>query len=52
MCPDNWSPTLGITDILKEFLEFVETLKTFQKLKMFQDVDLPDDMIFEIASFF
>ena len=51
-CPDNWSPAFRITDILKEFLEFVETLKTFQKLQTFRDVNLPDDMIFEIASFF
>jgi ubiquitin-protein ligase len=34
MCPDNWSPTFGIADILKEFLEFVETLKTFQKTEI------------------
>ena len=50
-CPDNWSPSFRITDILKEFLEFVETLKTFQKMKMFNGANLPDDMIFEIASF-
>ena len=51
-CPDNWSPAFRITDILKEFLVFTEKLKTFQKLKMFAGVDLPDDMIFEINSFF
>jgi len=51
-CPDNWSPSFKITDILKEYLDFVEKLKTFQKLKMFKDVQLPDDMIFEISSYF
>lgn len=51
-CPDNWSPSFRITDILKEYLDFVEKLKTFQKLKMFNGVNLPDDMIFEISSFF
>lgn len=51
MCPDNWSPSFRITDILNEYVGFVEKLKTFQKLKMFQAVRLPDDMIYEVASF-
>jgi hypothetical protein len=52
MCPDNWSPSFGILDILNEYVSFVEKLITFQKLKMFQGVRLPDDMIYEITSFF
>ena len=28
-CPENWSPALGILDILREFVAFVETLKMF-----------------------
>jgi hypothetical protein len=52
MCPENWSPALGILDILKEYVGLVEKLKTFQKLKMFRCVRLPDDTIYEITSFF
>jgi hypothetical protein len=50
-CENNWSPSLGIMDILKEYFGFVETLKTYQKIKIFRDVNLPDDMINEIISF-
>ena len=51
LCPENWSPSFKILDILKEYVIFVEKLKTRQKLKMFHGVKLPDDMIYEIASF-
>lgn len=50
-CPDNWSPSFGIIHILHEFVGFVEKLKTHQKIKIFQSVNLPEDMIYEITSF-
>jgi len=52
MCPENWSPSFGIKDILHEYVLFVNKLITFQKLKMFKGAKLPNDMIYEIASFF
>jgi ubiquitin-protein ligase len=50
-CPDNWSPAFHILDVLREYVDFVEKLKTFQKMRMFRRVALPDDMIYEIGSF-
>jgi ubiquitin-protein ligase len=50
-CADNWSPSLGIKDIMNEYIGFVEKLKTYQKIKIFRDTNLPDDMINEIISF-
>lgn len=50
-CAENWSPALGIKHIMREYIAFVEKLKTYQKIKMFQDIWLPDDMIKEIISF-
>lgn len=50
-CPNNWSPALTIIHVLKEYEEFKETLKTFQKIKMFQYSSLPDDIIREINTY-
>ena len=50
-CPDKWAPSLGIKHIMNEYIAFVEKLKTYQKIKIFRDVMLPDDMIGEIISF-
>ena len=50
-CADNWAPSLGIKHIMNEYIAFVETLKTYQKIKIFRDVMLPDEMIQEIISF-
>ena len=50
-CPDKWAPSLGINHIMNEYIAFVEKLKTYQKIKIFRDVMLPDDMIGEIISF-
>jgi hypothetical protein len=50
-CANNWSPSLGIIDVMKEYVRFVETLKTYQKIKIFGDIHLPEDIIKEIISF-
>ena len=50
-CADNWSPSLGIKHIMKEYIGFIEKLKTYQKIRMFQDIRLPDGIIKEIISF-
>ena len=50
-CPDKWAPSLGIQHIMNEYIAFVDTLKTYQKIKIFRDVLLPDDMINTIVSF-
>lgn len=50
-CPNNWSPALTIIHVLKEYEDFKETLKTFQKIKMFQYSSLPDDIIREINTY-
>jgi hypothetical protein len=51
LCPGKWSPTLNIFDILNEYEAFKERLKTIQKKYMFQFVNLPDDMIYEIMGY-
>jgi len=50
-CPEKWSPTLNIFDILKEYESFKDKLKTIQKKYMFQFINLPDDMIYEILGY-
>jgi ubiquitin-protein ligase len=50
-CTENWSPALGIKHIMKEYIEFIEKLKTYQKIRMFQGIRMPDDIIKEIISF-
>jgi hypothetical protein len=50
-CPEKWSPTLNIFDILKEYEAFKEKLKTIQKKYMFKYINLPDDMIYEILGY-
>ena len=50
-CPNNWTPAMGMLRILREYLDFVETLKNYQKKRIFQPNNLPDDVIKEIISF-
>jgi hypothetical protein len=51
MCTGKWSPVLNIFDIINEYEVFKERLKTIQKKYMFQFVNLPDDMIYEILGY-
>lgn len=51
LCPGKWSPVLNIFDILNEYEAFKERLKTIQKKYIFQFVNLPDDMIYEILGY-
>ncbi|MGY8916353.1 MAG: ubiquitin-conjugating enzyme E2 variant [Flavobacteriales bacterium] len=50
-CSGNWSPACGVIDIAKEYLSFINKLKTYQKIKMFEKSKFPDDMIKEIISY-
>ena len=50
-CPSKWSPVFNIFDIINEYESFKERLKTIQKKYMFQFVNLPDDMIYEICGY-
>lgn len=50
-CPDNWSPALGIVNILREYETFMDTLKMYQKIRMTKYLQLPDDMIYVIITF-
>ena len=51
LCTEKWSPVYNIFDILNEYEAFKERLKTIQKKYMFQFVNLPDDMIYEICGY-
>jgi len=51
LCTGKWSPVFNIFDILNEYEAFKERLKTIQKKYMFQFVNLPDDMIYEILGY-
>jgi hypothetical protein len=50
-CPDNWSPALGIINILTEYDTFINKLKMYQKIRMTKKLKIPDDMIGMIISF-
>ena len=50
-CSENWSPSLGVKNIAREYLSFVHKLKTYQKIKMFEKSKFPDDLIKEIVSY-
>ena len=50
-CPDNWSPALGIINILHEYETFIDKLKMYQKIRMTKYLQLPDDMIYVIITF-
>uniref|UniRef100_A0A6C0CPB8 Uncharacterized protein n=1 Tax=viral metagenome TaxID=1070528 RepID=A0A6C0CPB8_9ZZZZ len=50
-CPDNWSPALGIINILEEYDTFINKLKMYQKIRMTKRLKIPDDMIGIIISF-
>ena len=50
-CPNNWSPVRRILHILSEYNTFIDQLKIYHKIRIFQDVYLPDDMIKNIVSF-
>ena len=50
-CPDKWSPTFNVFHILYEYESFKEKLKIIQKKYMFQFINLPDDMIYEILGY-
>lgn len=51
LCPDNWSPACRIFHVIHEYETFIERLKTIQKKRIFQHVQLPDDMIYYILDF-
>ena len=51
LCPGKWSPVFNIFDIINEYESFKERLKTIQKKYIFQFVNLPDDMIYEICGY-
>lgn len=51
MCPDNWSPARKIFHVIHEYEDFIERLKTIQKIRIFKNVQLPDDMIYYIVDF-
>jgi len=51
LCNGKWSPVFNIFDILNEYEAFKEKLKIIQKKYMFQFVNLPDDMIYEILGY-
>ena len=50
-CPEKWSPTFSVFNILNEYELFKDKLKTIQKKYMFQFINLPDDMIYEILGY-
>jgi len=51
LCPDNWSPARKIVHVIHEYEDFIERLKTIQKIRIFKNVQLPDDMIYYIVDF-
>ena len=51
LCPDNWSPANNIVHVIDEYEAFIDRLKTIQKKRIFQSVNLPDDMIYYICMF-
>ena len=51
LCPDRWSAAMRIIHIIREYEEFVESLKTIQKKRIFKKINLPDDIIFYIEEF-
>jgi ubiquitin-protein ligase len=51
LCTGKWSPVFNLFDIINEYESFKERLKTIQKKYMFQFVNLPDDMIYEILGY-
>ena len=50
-CPNNWSPVHCILHILREYNTFINQLKIYHKIRIFQDICLPDDIIKSIVSF-
>lgn len=51
-CPNNWGPSLSITRVVDEYLEFINTLKLIQKCIIFSNTPLfPDEILREIKSF-
>ena len=51
LCADNWSPARRIIHAINEYENFIENLKTIQKIRIFKNVQLPDDMIYYILDF-
>ncbi len=51
ICDNNWSPAFRLGQVLSEYNEFTEKLKTIAKILVFEHSFLPDDMIWEIVSF-
>ena len=51
LCPERWSPSMRIINIIQEYESFIHNLKTIQKKRMFKKINLPDDMIGYILDF-
>lgn len=51
LCANNWSPSFRLKNILSEYNDFTDKLKTIAKILVFEHSFLPDDMIREIVSF-
>lgn len=51
LCAENWTPARHILQVIREYEDFIESLKTILKKRIFRFVDLPDDMIQYIGEF-
>lgn len=47
-----WTPALTMKHVLNEYEQFIEQLLIFKKKKDFKKINLPDDIIHIILSFF
>ena len=51
LCRYNWSPCLKLKHILNEYNIFTQKLKLIANILMFERVNLPYDIIYEITSY-
>jgi hypothetical protein len=51
LCANNWNLNYTIIHILDQYTDFIKTLVSLQKIRVFKYIHLPTDLIKEISSF-